>query len=313
MSPEGRRRFVLAMARLTILAAVVVGVVAGTVEITRALRENPRSAAVTAGAPLGAPQLETTGFLGGDPAWLGRILALPRNATLIALDLDGLRARLLAQGQVQTAVLTKVFPATLRVRLTERTPMARLMAQEAGGDPRMFLVARDGVVFTGVGYPDNLVATLPWLETARLTREGSGFEPIAGMAALAELLGKTKLEAEHLYADWRVVSLSRLNTDGEIDVLTGSGATITFNANNDYYTQIANLDLALDRLAMQGTAFRRLNLANGRDVTVTLEKPLVPTAANLLATPFGGVRPPVLAPAPAFGKFPQPSLLQREF
>ncbi len=313
MSPEGRRRFVLAMVRLTILAAVVIGVVAGIVEVTRALRENSRPAAVASGARLGAPLLETTGFLGGDPTWLGRTLALPRNVTLLALNLDELRARLLAQGQVQTAVLTKVFPATLRVRLTERTPIARLMAQGAGDEPRVFLVARDGVVFTGVGYPDNLVATLPWLEPARLARGGRGFEPIAGMAALAELLGKTKLEAEHLYADWRVVSLARLDTDGEIDVRTASGATITFNANNDYYTQIANLDLALDRLATQGAAFKRLNLANGRDVTVTLEKPLVPAVADLRSAPFGAVRPAAPASAPAFGKFPQSSLLKREF
>jgi len=313
MSREGRRRFVLAMVRLTIVASVVIGVVAGTVEVTRALRENSRPATMASGVRLGPPQLETTGFLGGDPTWLGRSLALPGNVTLMALDLDELRARLLAQGQVQTAVLTKVFPATLRVRLTERTPIARLMAQEAGDEPRVFLVARDGVVFTGVGYPDKLVETLPWLEPARLAREGSGFEPIAGMAALAELLGKTKLEAEHLYSDWRVVSLARLNTDGEIDVRTASGTTITFNANNDYYTQIANLDFALDRLAAQGTAFKRLNLANGRDVTVTLDKPLVPVASPLKTALPGGARPSAPAPASAFGKFARPSLLKREF
>ena len=196
------------------------------------------------------------------------------------IDLDQLRDRLLAQGQVQTAVLTKVFPSTLKVRLTERTPIARVMAQIGSGAPQAFLVARDGVVFAGAGIEPALLSTLPWLEPLRLTREGEGFAPIAGMGVAAELLGKAKLEAEHLYTKWHVVSLARLNTDAEIDVRTKSDGLIIFSATNDFFTQLAKLDVTLDKLAAQGAVFKRINLANGRDVAVTLESPIAPIASG---------------------------------
>ena len=57
---------------------------------------------------------------------------------------------------------------------------------------------------------------------------------------------------------------------------TASGGTIVFSATTDYFTQLANLDLTLDRIAAQGATFKRINLANGRDVTVTLDTPLLP-------------------------------------
>ncbi len=315
MSREGRRRLVWSTLRFLIAISVLAGVAFGGWQVTRALRENPGNAPAVAAVPLNLPKLETDGFLASDPQWLTRALALPKNATLMGLDLEQLRDRLLAQGQVNTAVLTKVFPATLKVRITERTPITRVMAQVAGGEPKAFLVARDGVVFAGVGYEAQLVNTLPWLEPLKLSRDGDGFVPITGMGPVADLLGKAKLEAEHLYASWRVVSLARLNTDAEIDVRTASGATVVFSATSDYFSQIANLDLALDKLTAQGTAFKRINLANGRDVTVTLDQPIIPVAATgKSATAVNPAARKAPAPRlPAFGTFSSQSKTPREF
>ncbi len=308
MSREGRRRFAFSVVRLTLGVAVVVGVAVGGWLVFGAMEETTgKSSAVTA-VPLGAPKLETSGFLSADATWLGRTLDLPRHATLMGLDLDRLRARLLAQGQVQTAVLTKMFPSTLRVQLTERAPVARVMAQLPGAEPRAFLVARDGVVFAGVGFPAELVDTLPWLEPTKLVRDGDGFVPITGMGTVADLIGKARLEAEHLYSTWRVVSLARLNTDAEVEVRTAAGVSIIFSANSDYLSQIAKLDLAIDRLAGQGAAYKRIDLAGGRDVTVTLDVPLIPAVAPAAA--------PRRAPAPAspaFGNFSPSSKKSREF
>jgi hypothetical protein len=314
MSREGRRRLLWSSLRFSIAVSVLAGVAFGSWQVTRALSENPRNAPAVAAVPLGAPKLETDGFLSADPQWLARTLDLPKSATLMSLDLEQLRDRLLAQAQVNTAVLTKVFPATLKVRLTERTPIARVMAQLSGGEPKAFLVARDGVVFAGVGYEARLVNTLPWLESLKLTRDGDGFVPISGMGPVADLLGKARLEAEHLYATWRVVSLARLNTDAEIDVRTASGATVVFSATSDYFSQIAKLDLALDKLTAQGTAFKRINLANGRDVTVTLDQLIIPVATT-------GKSAPAVNPAarkasapriPAFGTLSSKSKTSRE-
>jgi cell division protein FtsQ len=265
------------MVRFAVAVIVIVGVLVGIWQVTHELRENPRTAPAVAAVPLGPPRLETDGFLGADPGWLVRTLALPRNASLIGLDLDELRERLLTHSQVRTAVLTKIFPSSLRVRITERMPVARVMAQLANGEPQAFLVARDGVVFPGIGYEMALLNSLPWLEPMKLARTANGFQAIEGMGAASDLIAKAQLEAEHLYAAWRVVSLARLNADAEIEVRTASGGTIVFSATTDYFTQLANLDLTLDRIAAQGASFKRINLANGRDVTVTLETPLLPS------------------------------------
>jgi len=296
----------MSIVRFSIAVTVIVGVAVGGWQVTRELRENPRNAPAVAAVPLTPPQLETDGFLAADATWLARTLALPKNATLVGLDLDQLRERLLAQGQVQTAVLTKVFPSTLKVRITERTPVARVRAQVGTNPPQVFLVARDGVMFAGVGYEDALLKTMPWLDPQRIGRDGDGLPRIAGMNVVAELLGKAKLEAEHLYLHWHLVSLARLNSDAEIDVQTASGGTIVFSAASDFYTQIARLDVTLDKLAVQGAVFKRINLANGRDVTVTLETPAVvgPGAKTPASVASTATRKPSVLPSPsAFGSF----------
>lgn len=308
MSREGRRRLAWSILRFSIALTVIMGVAVGGWQITRELRESPRNAPAVAAVPLTAPLLETDGFLAADATWLARTLALPKNATLVGLDLDQLRDRLLAQGQVQTAVLTKVFPATLKVRITERTPVARVRAQLGTSAPQVFLVARDGVVFPGAGYEDALLKTLPWLDPLRISRDDSGLARIAGMTVVAELLGKAKLEAEHLYAQWHLVSLARLNTDAEVDVQTVAGGTIVFSASTDFFTQIAKLDVTLDKLSAQGAVFKRINLANGRDVVVTLESPVIPAGAaagNKLpaAASQAARKASVLPSSSAFGSF----------
>jgi len=281
MSREGRRRLAASILRFAVAVIVIVGVLVGIWQVTHELRESPNTAPAAAAVPLGAPRLETDGFLGADPGWLARTLALPRGASLIGLDLDELRERLLTHSQVRTAVLTKIFPSSLRVRITERMPVARVMAQLANGEPQAFLVARDGVVFPGIGYEIAMLNSLPWLEPMKLARTANGFQAIEGMGAASDLIAKAHLEAEHLYSSWRVVSLARLNADAEIEVRTASGGTIVFSATTDYFTQLANLDLTLDRIAVQGASFKRINLANGRDVTVTLETPLLPSTSAI--------------------------------
>jgi hypothetical protein len=316
MSREGRRRLAGSIIRFAVVVIVIVGVLVGIWQVTHELRENPHTAPAVAAVPLGPPRFETDGFLGADPGWLVRTLALPRSASLIGLDLDELRQRLLAQSQVRTAVLTKIFPSTLRVRITERMPVARVMAQMANGEPQAFLVARDGVVFPGIGYEMALLNSLPWLEPMKLARTTNGFQAIEGMGAASDLIAKAQLEAEHLYATWRVVSLARLNADAEIEVRTASGGTIVFSAATDYFTQLANLDLTLDRIAAQGATFKRINLANGRDVTFTLDTPLPPTTSatgksasstKSAPSPKAGVMPvgskPSSPPTTAFGIF----------
>lgn len=294
MSAEGKRRATLRT--LKIVGTVVsLGLLAwGGIEVAGALRDQPGVGPSVPSAPLSELVLSTDGVL--DRAWVSRALALPRGASLMSLDLFQLRARLLASGQVRAATLTKNFPSTLAVSLNERSPVARLQVQDSQDDARTLLVARDGTVFEGANYDPKMIETLPWLAGLRLTRQGGAFQPITNMETVADLLAKAKLEAEHLYATWRSVSLEYLAKDNEIKVATRDGQVITFSTNEDYFRQLANLDAILDAAkAHPERALREINLAVGSEVP----------AAFSPASPADGAPASPVRSAPTTSRAPQ--------
>jgi cell division protein FtsQ len=112
------------------------------------------------------------------------------------------------------------------------------------------------------------VASLPWLDGVRLTRRGDRFEPIGGMAAVADLLASAKLEAENLYRSWQVVSVARLASDSQIEVRTRDGMRVVFGTTEDYLRQIARLDLLIDESTDPTRPLRVVDLSLGAQVPV---------------------------------------------
>lgn len=285
MSAEGRRRAVFSGIKTVLAIVTVGGLTWGGFEIAATLRGKPRQLSSAAEAvPVKEIDFTTDGVL--DKNWAVETLALPRNASLVQLDLYQLRNRLLASGQVRSATLTRTYPATLMVTISEQSPVARVMAQRGDEQPHLFLVARDGTVFEGVGFDKEMLGTLPWLDGVKLTRTEAGFEPIRNMEVTADLLAKAKLEAEHLYRTWEVVSLSRLQTDGEIEVRSQNVQRIIFGTTEDFFRQLARLDALLDR-AREKTdkPLREIDLSIGAQVPVAFDDPLLaPTITKPTST-----------------------------
>jgi len=258
--------------------AGLVALCAGVLVVARLLAEGDLQLARASNAePLREVVLRTDGVL--DQAWIMRRLALAPDATLIDLDLAALRERLLADRQVVTATLTRKFPATLEVSLSERAPVARINVRSGGQGtaPRAQLVARDGVVYLGSGYDARLLSELPWLGGVRLRRIGDAdFAPIFGMPLVAELLATARNEAPALYKTWRVVSLARLESDAEIEVKTDAIDRIIFNARESagFLRQVAQLDLLLDSVQPGAGAISEINLAIGRMVDGRIQVPV---------------------------------------
>jgi cell division protein FtsQ len=287
MSPEGRRRVVLAVLR-AVGGAVTLALVGWMAwQVAALMRPAPGGALAEGRArPLRPPVLVTDGVLTN--AWLARTLALPPGATLMSLDLFRLRARVLAEGQVSSATVERNPPDGLTVRIAERSPVARVMAQVGREEPRPWLVARDGVVFSGTGFEPALLATIPWLDGVRLTRRGAGFAPIAGMAAAAELIALAKLEADAMYRTWQVVSLARVESDHLIEIRTRDGVRVLFSTTGDYLRQLARLDLLVAAAKEDPLRpLREVNLALGSQVPVRFG-----TAAPALAFPAFTPAPP---------------------
>jgi cell division septal protein FtsQ len=196
--------------------------------------------------------------------WVAGVLALPKGASLMALDLTALRAKLMAHGQIRVAVLTRSFPDTLVVTLQERTPVARVQASDSFGVTTQYAVAKDGTVYEGINYDKSLLASLPWLGGVRLIKSGGGFAPLDGMADVSALLTTAQLQAPHLYRSWLVVSLERLALADEILVKAQDVPQIVFSRKRDFFTQVAQLDTVID-------AVQRLPEPSLQSVNLTLE------------------------------------------
>jgi cell division protein FtsQ len=202
----------------------------------------------------------------------------------MGLDLDQLRAKVLADPQVASASVSRNFPDTLTVRLSERSPVVRLMAQQAGGAPRMLLVSRDGVAFEGAGFDPAMVDSLPWIEGSAVVGQGASIAPIAGMSVVSDLLASARLEAEGLYRTWQVISVGRLASDGEIEVRTKAGMRVVFGTNENFLRQIARLDLLIDSTTDPTRPLTRVDLSLGAQVPVAYG-----TAAPTLSDPPSAV------------------------
>ncbi|MEI6105792.1 MAG: FtsQ-type POTRA domain-containing protein [Opitutae bacterium] len=280
MSRQGRRRQMAGWVKAGAVSAFVAGLGWGLYALVHSWATD-RAGLATAvhSAPVGRVALITDGVL--TQKWAEEMLALPKTASLMALDLPALRDKLLAHGQVRVAVLTRSFPATLVVTLQERTPVARVQADTGVGAAQPLLVAKDGVVYAGLNYDPSMLAGLPWLDGIRLVRAGRGFEPITGMADVSELLSTAQLQAPHLYREWLIVSLARLAETDELLVKTQDIPEIVFTRKRAFFKQVAQLDYIIDRAhALPEPALKSVNLTLEGQVPVVLE-----TAATATVPP----------------------------
>lgn len=289
MSKVGRRRMTFRVFRNVAIVVAIMALSAGGFEIWRTLQSDPqRLVATTESAPLEHILVETNGVL--DERWVTARLALPDRIGLMELDLYSLRTLLTKSGQVRAAVLAREFPNTLKVILDERSPVVRLKARLNGPDVRDFLVSRDGTVFSGHGFPKSTLDALPWLGGVRLVRDGEGFVPLADINPVADLLITARGNAPDLFATWRVVSLERLDQDGEILVQSSVVPKIIFGTREGFYSQIARLDLIIaETRSQQRAPLKSINLAVGASqVPVAMMTPV--------ATPSGSITPTVRFP-----------------
>lgn len=289
MSKKGRRRQFNELARAVLVFAVIGGLTWGVYALMHSWQSDRIGLAQAVDSePLGEPMLITDGVL--TKAWLKETMALPASASLMSLDLVALRDRLEKQRQVRVAVVTRSFPRTLVVTLQERMPVARLQVQDGAGRPRILLVDRTGAAYEGTGYDREMLVTLPWLKGFTLKRDGDGFAPIGGMKEVAELLATAQTEAPWLYRDWLIVSLARLESHDEIVVTAQDVPELVFSRTRDYFKQIAQLDLIIDRTRDRTEAqLQRVNLAIGNQVAVQFDRP--PEQVGALQRPAFNIHP----------------------
>ena len=274
MSKTGRTRYSMGIAKVVFGILFIAAAAWGTVALVNAFEYHPQQIAkATQSVPIKKLRLNTDGMLTRD--WVLRTLGIPKNTSLTEIDLDVLKAKLIASGQVRYAMLGKSFPDTLDVTLTERSPVARIMSKEGDRLERELFVARDGVVFAGEGFEQPFIDQLPFIVAGvKLVRTKEGaIAPIPGMEVVSDLLTKARYEGGQLYSFFKHISLARLESDGAIEASSPECEGLVFNTREDFFRQLAYFDFLLDTLKPSSEApLARVDLSLGRDVPVTFSK-----------------------------------------
>lgn len=288
MSREGRRRYVVGGVKTAAVACVLALMVSGSAWLARTWSANPAWFSAAAGLPpVQRLVLETNGRL-NDP-WVRATLALPAKITLMEIDLAGLQAKLQKNPQVQEAIVKKILPAKLAIKLTERVPVARL--DVPGGSS--LLVARDGISFPGEGFAAEALAALPLLTGVEFDANGGVPDRIPGMDTVADLIDRARDLTPQSLARWTGIDVSRLETDGFIEVRASDIPRIIFSKGYDFSTQLARLELVRDKAT---APLRTVTVGLGPRVIVEFA---VPEPAAKAGSRPGGTAAAPAAPRPA--------------
>jgi hypothetical protein len=129
----------------------------------------------------------------------------------------------------------------------------------------MRLVARDGVVYDGLGYPKATLKNLPFVQPYQ--HPGGRFFPMRGIERVAELLELARAAEPQFFRTWKVVSLEYYSGDlslpGQvIEVRTTMVPRIIFSASADYSRQLDRLKYILKYVQNQGNpSIERIDLS----------------------------------------------------
>jgi cell division protein FtsQ len=213
-APRRRRRPIMPMLRRAVRWSALVGL-AGLAYGGFALSQSPsrdvllaeaadRAMAVTASLGMVVDDIEVEGRETTESGMIMAALAAARGTPILAVDLWRAKGELEQLPWVRSAAIERRLPRTLRVRLTERRPLA--LWQHAG---KQQLIDRQGEVITGADL--SRFARLPLV-----VGDGAAIRA----AALIEMLGREPALAARVTAAVRVDDRRwNLRIDDSIEVL----------------------------------------------------------------------------------------------
>lgn len=230
-----------------LLVALVVAVILaaryfGSVAFSRMAEANSLS-------PL---QLEfrSDGVLTAD--WLLSALPELRGQDVTEVDPYELRTAIEAHGQVASATVQVSLPRLLKVEVAERVPILRMRVRQPDGRPATLLIARDGTVYSGNGYPDDTLQRLPGVVGLKLQMEEGAFLPVAGMEEVAALVDEALARVPSFFRHWQIMDLSDWDPSGTsatslIRVQSSSVEEIVFRS-SEPGEQVSRLAAILDHV-----------------------------------------------------------------
>lgn len=237
---------------------------AGIFQLIRMLDRETKEAVVAVTAkPVENILFYTDGVL--TASWLEDTIGSQTGMPVMEVDIFALKAALENHAQVKAASVERLFPNDLRIDIHERKPVMRLVTANADGKRRLRLVARDGVVYQGVGYSMNALKQLPYLRPYQHA-DGSYF-PLRGIEPVVELLDLVRNAQPELFDTWQVVSLQHYNgrtgLPGQvIEIRSKTVPKIVFGVSKDFALQLDRLMYILKYFEKNGDpSLKRIDLS----------------------------------------------------
>lgn len=253
-SSVARKRRWMPWVKLLLGLLLLSGIAVGIFQLGQLLNQNTKKAvAAVAVNPIQKILFYTDGVLTEN--WLENTIGLQVGMPIMEADIFALKEKLEESGQVMVASVKRVFPSSLRIDIIERKPVMRLIVADSEGKRRLRLVARDGVVYKGVGYSADALKQLPYLQPHRQA-DGSYF-PLSGIETVVALLDVVHDTRPKLYATWQVVSLQYYNgksgMPGQvIEIRSTIVPKIIFGVSKDFALQLDRLLYILDYFEKNG-------------------------------------------------------------
>jgi cell division septal protein FtsQ len=225
--------------------------------------------------PLREIQFRTDGVL--SPAILSPYIAISIGTDLMDVDIQSLRSRLQAMGQVRSVEIERCFhDQSLRIDIREERPFARVLLEE-NKTKEILWVSVSGKVFHGLGFTDAIYQTLPFLTGLRL--QGGEKDTVyhfgSDVSAIHDFLKQCQQGYPEVYSQIRYLALEHWDPNGEarwsrIEVVTRSVKKIIFSP--DYWEeQLQRLRYILDDEHMKKCfPIERIDLRSGQEVSVRL-------------------------------------------
>jgi cell division septal protein FtsQ len=279
-SPQARKRRQRQILKLLALLGGVFAVMAAVAWAVIAFtqREAPMQIA-TPSKPVESIIFDTDGVL--PSRWLGTVIELRRNTTMMEVDIHAMKQQLEAHGQVKSASVERQFPNVLKIKINEHEPVLRMRVMGANEQPEVRIVSRQGTIYKGVGYPEATLRKLPYVVPYR--HPGGGFKPLHGIERVAELLEVTRRTQPNFFKTWQLVSLEHYSGQPEmpgeiIEVRTSIVPRIIFGLNTDFAQQLDRLGVILQYVQNRGNpAVKRIDLSLQGSAAVQFESGRIST------------------------------------
>lgn len=207
--------------------------------------------------------------------WLRSVIEIRRGMNLMEIDIHAMKQDLEASGQVLSASVEREFPDALKIVVKERVPALRIRLAGAEGQLEDRIVAVDGTIYKGVGYPKMTLSKLPFV--APYQHPGGGIKPMRGIETVAQLLDAARRTQPIFFKTWQIVDLKHYTGEPDlpgqiIEVKCPMVPRIIFGTSSDFAQQLDRLGVIMNYVQSRGNpAVKRIDLSLQGSAAVQFE------------------------------------------